>query len=159
MFYTLAHQKLFIFNYLIMSEAKNGSKVKVHYTGKLNDGSVFDSSVNREPLAFTVGAGEMIKGFDTGVLGMKAGDKKTVTLSPDEAYGQPREDMVIKVAKENIPEDIKPQVGMNLSMNTQDGRQVPVVVSDVSDAEITLDANHPLAGKELTFEIEMVEVA
>lgn len=141
-----------------MFEAKEGSQVKVHYTGTLNDGSVFDSSKNREPLEFQVGAGQMIKGFDTGVVGMKPGDTKTVKLNPDEAYGEPKADMIVTVPKANLPQDIKPELGMQLAMNTQDGRQIPVIVSKVEEEEVTLDANHPLAGKELTFEIEMVEV-
>lgn len=141
-----------------MSTAQNGNHVKVHYTGKLTDGTVFDSSEGREPLAFTLGEGSMIPGFEKGVLGMAEGDKKSVTLPPAEAYGERRDDLLIKVPIDQVPADITPEVGMQLAVNQPDGRQVPVVIADVSDSELTLDANHHLAGKELVFEIELVEV-
>ena len=112
-----------------MSQAKQGDTVKVHYTGKLKDGSVFDSSENREPLAFTLGSGNMIPGFEQAVLGMDVGDKKTAEIPSDQAYGEKREDMVISVPKENVPGDITPEVGQQLAIQQQGGPQVPVTVT------------------------------
>ena len=142
----------------IMSEVKKGDKVKVHYTGKLKDGSVFDSSVNREPLEFEVGAGMMIPGFDSAVHGMTVGDKKTAEISSAEAYGPVNDEMIIDVPKDNLPEDLKPEVGQQLSMQQPNGQAVPVMVKAVEEKSIKIDANHPLAGKDLIFEIELVEI-
>lgn len=142
-----------------MSEAKKGDKVKVHYTGKLNDGSVFDSSVNREPLEFELGAGMMIAGFDQAVHGMKVGDKKVADIPSDQAYGQRSEEMIVSVPKQQLPPDLKPEVGQQLSMQQPNGQAIPVVVTSVDEESIQLDANHPLAGKDLIFEIELVEIA
>lgn len=141
-----------------MQEAKKGDNVQVHYTGKLNDGSIFDSSTGREPLAFTVGAGQMIPGFDKAVHGMKVGDKQTVTIPFMEAYGERREEMVIHVPAEQVPADMKPQVGDRLAVNQPDGQQIPVMVTSVTDEHVTLDANHELAGKDLIFDIELVQI-
>ncbi|GGZ26497.1 peptidyl-prolyl cis-trans isomerase [Echinicola pacifica] len=141
-----------------MSVATKGSTVKVHYTGKLKDGTVFDSSENREPLEFTVGDGNMIKGFDSAVDGMEPGQDKSVTIPSAEAYGEKREDMMISVPKEQVPADIKPEVGMDLSIQNQQGQPVPVKVVHVDEEKITLDANHPLAGEDLIFDIKLVEV-
>lgn len=141
-----------------MSIAKQGDTVKVHYTGKLKDGSVFDSSANREPLEFTLGSGNMIPGFEQAVLGMDSGDKKTAEIPVDQAYGEKREDMIISVPRENVPGDIQPEVGQQLAIQQQGGQQVPVTVTEVTDEKVVLDANHPLAGKDLVFEIELVEV-
>ena len=141
-----------------MQEAKQGDNVQVHYTGKLNDGSVFDSSAGREPLAFTVGAGQMIQGFDKAVNGMKVGDKQTVTIPFMEAYGEHRSDLVIQVPAEHVPEGMEPKVGDRLAVNQADGQQVPVTVTEVSDKGVTLDANHDLAGKDLIFDIELVQI-
>ncbi|MTI20180.1 peptidylprolyl isomerase [Fulvivirga sp. RKSG066] len=141
-----------------MSEAKKGDKVKVHYTGKLNDGSVFDSSENREPLEFEIGAGMMIAGFDKAVVGMKVGDTKTADIPADEAYGAKNDEMVVQVPKSQLPEDLKPEVGQQLGMQQPNGQNIPVVVTKVEDETIEIDANHPLAGKDLVFDIEMVEI-
>lgn len=141
-----------------MQEAKKGDNVQVHYTGKLNDGSIFDSSTGREPLAFTVGAGQMIPGFDKAVHGMKVGDKQTVTIPFMEAYGDRREEMVIHVPIEQVPPDMKPTVGDRLAVNQPDGQQIPVTVTSVTDEHVTLDANHDLAGKDLIFDIELVQI-
>jgi peptidylprolyl isomerase len=141
-----------------MSEAKNGNQVKVHYTGKLKDGSVFDSSEGRDPLEFTMGAGQMIPGFEKAVMGMKVGDKVTTDIPCQEAYGEHSEQMVISVEKSNIPNEIKPEVGLQLSIQQQDGSSVPVVVTEVNENDIKLDGNHPLAGKDLIFDIELVSV-
>lgn len=142
-----------------MAEAKKGDKVKVHYTGKLKDGSVFDSSENREPLEFELGAGMMIAGFDQAVHGMKIGDKKVADIPSNEAYGPRNDEMIVSVPKEQLPPDLKPAVGQQLSMQQPSGQAVPVVVTKVEDENIELDANHPLAGKDLVFDIELVEIS
>ena len=142
-----------------MSKVKDGDTVKVHYKGTLEDGSVFDSSENREPLEFTLGQGQLIPGFEKAVVGMGVGDKTSVDIPSDEAYGEVRDDLIINVPKEQLPEDVEPQVGMQLQLNQPDGQPVPVRITDISEAELTLDANHPLAGKDLNFAIELVEVA
>jgi peptidylprolyl isomerase len=140
------------------SEARNGDAVQVHYTGKLADGTVFDSSVGREPLEFTLGAGQMIPGFEKAVFGMKVGEKKTVTIPADEAYGPYRDDLVVEISREKLPSDMTPEVGQQLVMRQPDGTEIVVVITAVSDETVTIDANHPLAGKELTFEIELVKI-
>ncbi|MDX1629602.1 MAG: peptidylprolyl isomerase [Fulvivirga sp.] len=141
-----------------MSEAKKGDKVKVHYTGKLKDGTVFDTSENREPLEFELGAGMMIAGFDSAVSGMKVGDKKTADIPVDQAYGEKRDEMVVEVPKKQLPEDLDPEVGQQLAMQQPNGQSIPVVVTKVEDETIEIDANHPLAGKDLVFDIELVEI-
>jgi len=138
--------------------AKNGDTVRVNYTGKLADGTVFDSSAGREPLEFTVGAGQVIPGFDNAVLGMKVGEKKTVTIPVDEAYGQRRDEQIAEISREKLPSDMTPEVGQQLVMKQSDGREIVVVITKVSDETVTIDANHPLAGKDLTFEIELVKI-
>jgi peptidylprolyl isomerase len=139
-------------------QAKNGDNVKVHYTGKLVNGEQFDSSAGREPLAFTVGAGQMIKGFDAAIPGMSVGDKKTVNIPAAEGYGEKDPNAVIDFPKENVPEDMKLEPGMQLTLTNQMGQPVPVVVVEVKDDVIILDANHFLAGQELVFDIELVEI-
>ncbi len=141
-----------------MSKATNGSKVKVHYTGTLTNGEIFDSSKGREPLEFTVGAGMMIKGFDDAVNGMTVGETVKAEINADDAYGQKREDLIMTFPKEQLPQDLNPEVGQKLSMSNGQ-RQVPVTVTEVADESITIDANHELAGMDLVFEIELVEVA
>jgi len=134
---------------------ENGSKVKVHYTGKLEDDNVFDSATGREPLEFTVGSGQLIPGFEQGVMGLNAGDKKTIELEPDQAYGQVREDLVNEVPRENLPEGV--QVGQELQAQTEQG-PVRVRVVELNETMGKVDANHPLAGKKLIFDLEVVEV-
>lgn len=141
-----------------MQQAKKGDLVKVHYTGRLTDGSQFDSSTGREPLEFTVGAGQMIKGFDTGVEGMAIGEKKSITVPPEEGYGLRNEESVIEFPAEQIPADMKLEEGMQLTLQDQDGRPVPVVVAEIRENVVILDANHFLAGKELIFDVELVEI-
>jgi peptidylprolyl isomerase len=141
-----------------MQEAKKGDNVQVHYTGRLTDGSVFDSSEGREPLGFTVGAGQMIPGFDRAVEGMKIGDKQTITIPFLEAYGERRDDLVIDVPAAGIPEGLNPQIGDRLAVSGPQGQQIPVTVTSISDEGVTLDANHDLAGKDLIFDIEMVSI-
>ena len=142
-----------------MAQAKQGDTVRVHYTGKLNDGSVFDSSVGGEPLQFTVGSGQLIPGFEKAVAGLEPGDRTTALIPSDEAYGPHRAEGLIEVPGDRIPAEITPEVGQALQMQSQDGRPVPVRVIAVEEATITVDANHPLAGKDLTFDIELVEIA
>jgi peptidylprolyl isomerase len=139
-------------------QAKKGDAVQVHYTGKLEDGNVFDTSESREPLGFTLGDGNMIKGFDIAVDGMAVGDKKTVNIPALEAYGERRDDMVIEVPAAQVPADIKPEVGMSLTLEGGNGQPMPVTVVGVDAEKITLDANHMLAGKDLIFDIELVKV-
>lgn len=141
-----------------MSKIKDGDTVKVHYTGKLEDGTVFDSSKDREPLEFTLGEGQLIPGFEKAVTELEEGESKEVTIPPDKAYGEPREDLIITVPKDQLPEDVDPEVGMQLQVNQPNGEPVPVRITEVGDENLTLDANHPLAGRELTFDIEVVEV-
>lgn len=142
-----------------MQQVKSGDVVKVHYTGKLTNGEQFDSSVGREPLEFTVGAGQMIKGFDDALPGMIVGDKKTISIQPEDAYGQRSEDAIIPFPLENVPQDMKLESGMMLTLSNQHGQPVPVVVIEVTEDVVMLDANHFLAGKELVFDIELVEIA
>lgn len=141
-----------------MARAKKGDTVEVHYTGKLEDGTVFDTSQDREPLSFTLGEDKVIPGFEKAVEGMEPGDTKTEELSPDDAYGQHREDMVMELEREQIPDNVDPQVGQQLQLRMQDGQTVPVVITDLGDESVTIDANHPLAGKKLIFEIELLDV-
>ena len=143
----------------ILSKVKDGDTVKVHYTGTLKDGSVFDTSAEREPLEFKLGEGQLIPGFEKAVIGLSEGEKTNVDIPSDEAYGEPREDLLINVPKDQLPDDVEPEVGMQLQVNQPDGNAVPVRITEVGDEELTLDANHPLAGKDLSFEIELVEKA
>ncbi len=141
-----------------MQQVKEGDVVKVHYTGKLATGEQFDSSEGRDPLEFKVGAGQMIKGFDAALPGMLKGDKKTINITPAEGYGERSEEAIIEFPKENVPEDMKLEPGMGLTLSNQQGQPVPVVVVDVKEDVIILDANHFLAGQELVFDIELVEI-
>ena len=141
-----------------MQQVKSGDKVKVHYHGKLRNGETFDSSQGREPLEFTVGGGQVIKGFDNGVMGMQVGDKRTVEIEVTDAYGEKNEDMLVEFPKEQFPPDMKPEVGMQLMMNNGQGQSFPVVVKEVREDNVLLDANHPLAGEDLIFDIELVEI-
>lgn len=138
--------------------AKNGDTVQVSYTGKLKDGTVFDTSVGREPLEFTLGSGEMIPGFEKAVLGMKVGEKKTFTIPADEAYGQPRKELIVELPRQGFVSDIPPEVGQQLQATDSNGSVIIATVVKVTDTTITLDANHPLAGKDLTFEIELLKI-
>lgn len=140
------------------TQVKQGDTVKVHYTGKLNDGTVFDSSAGGDPLEFTIGSGQLIPGFEAAVTGMSEGEKTTALIPSDQAYGPHHAEGVIEVPRDRIPAEIQPEVGQQLQMQSKDGQPVPVRVIAVSDASITVDANHPLAGKDLTFEIEVVSV-
>ena len=141
-----------------MSVVKKGDQVKVHYTGTLENGEQFDSSAGREPLGFQVGAGQMIAGFDSGVEGMSLGDKKKITIAPEDAYGTWNEENVIEFPRKNIPADIEIEKGQELMLQDQQGRPIPVVVHEVGEESVKLDANHRLAGKTLIFDVELVEL-
>ena len=142
-----------------MAQAQSGNKVQVHYTGSLDDGTVFDQSNPEKPLEFQVGSGQVIAGFDKAVEGMETGESKTVKIVAAEAYGDRRDELVLNVGRDRIPPDIDVSVGQRLQMERNDGQKVPVTVTEVTDESVTLDANHPLAGKDLTFEIKLVDVA
>lgn len=141
-----------------MNSAENGNLVRVHYTGKLDDGSVFDSSHGRDPLEFTLGGGQVISGFEQAVAGMEVGETRSARVPADEAYGQRREDLLLEVERQQIPDSIEVEVGTQLQLQQGDGQNVPVTVTDVDSDSVTLDANHPLAGQDLTFELELVDV-
>ncbi|PHR23366.1 MAG: peptidylprolyl isomerase [Hoeflea sp.] len=141
-----------------MSEAKSGDTVRINYTGKLTDGTQFDSSEGREPLEFQVGSGQIISGLDREVEGMKVGDKQTVTVPAEEAYGAHDPAKVQQVPRSALPPELEPQEGMQLQAQTPQGGQVALMITSVGEQEITVDANHPLAGKDLVFDIEMVEI-
>jgi peptidylprolyl isomerase len=141
-----------------MQQAKEGDVVKVHYTGKLTSGELFDSSTDREPLEFTIGAGQMIKGFDAALPGMLVGDKKTINIPAADAYGERSEDAIINFPKENVPPDMKLERGMTLTLSNQAGQPIPVIVIELTDDSVILDANHFLAGKDLIFDIELMEI-
>ena len=141
-----------------MQQAKSGDKVKVHYHGRLTSGETFDSSEGREPLEFEVGSGMVIKGFDDGVTGMKVGEKKTVNISAEQAYGEKNPDMVIEYPRSQFPSHIELKEGDQLVMSSASGQQFQVRIAEIKDDVVLLDANHPLAGEELIFDIELVEI-
>jgi peptidylprolyl isomerase len=141
-----------------MSQAKNGDNVKINYKGTLDDGTVFDSSEGREPLSFTLGSGQVIPGFEEAVEGMSVGESKSVNIPADKAYGQRNEEMVIEAPRDQVPPDINPEVGLKLQMGGPNGEVVVVEVTEVTDSHIKLDANPPLAGQDLNFDIELVAI-
>jgi peptidylprolyl isomerase len=140
------------------AKAKEGDTVKVHYTGKLKDKRIFDSSQDAEPLELTVGAGQVIPGFEKAVVGMSVGDSKTVEIAAVEAYGPHRDELVVEIERERVPENISLEVGQPLVLRQEEGPPIRVTVTDMSDQSVTLDANHPLAGEDLTFEVQLVEI-
>ena len=137
---------------------ENGQKVTIHYTGTLDDGNQFDSSAGRDPLEFEMGAGMVIPGFEKGVADMEISQKKTIHIPAAEAYGEKRDDMVMQFERSQLPEDLEPEVGMGLQMQGPQGQAIPVQITAVDEATITIDANHPLAGQNLNFELELVSV-
>lgn len=141
-----------------MTEVKTGDTVRIHYTGTLLDGSTFDSSDGRDPLEFEVGSGQIIAGLDSAILGMVVGDKKTVNVPCDQAYGPINPGYQQAIPREGIPDDIPLEIGTQLQMQTPEGQPLMVTVMEVSEATVTLDANHPLAGKDLIFDIELVSI-
>jgi peptidylprolyl isomerase len=142
-----------------MAQASNGDNVRIHYTGRLDDGTVFDTSANRDPLGFELGTGQVIPGFEEAVRGMEPGQKQTVTIAAENAYGPRRDDLVLTYPRDQLPDGVSPEPGQQLQMKTQDGQAVQVTVRDATEEALVLDANHPLAGQDLTFEIELVEIA
>ena len=142
-----------------MKKVEKGNKVKVEYTGKFDDGTVFDTSEGREPLEVEVGAGRVIKGFDDALSGMKKGDEKEIKIKPEEGYGMPNPELVKEIRRDNLPKEPEPKEGMVLIMKTPDGNQFPAKISKVEGDKVTIDLNHPLAGKNLNFKIKVVEVA
>jgi peptidylprolyl isomerase len=142
-----------------MAQAKNSDKVTVHYTGTLADGSEFDSTREADALEFTIGDGQLIKGFDDAVTGMTVGETKTVTILATEAYGIPNEEMVFDIERSQFAEDLTPELGQRFQLDTPDGQQIVVTITEIDGDQITLDANHPLAGQDLTFELELMTIA
>lgn len=142
-----------------MTKAENGNTVKVHYTGTLDDGTIFDTSLEREPLEFTLGEKQMIPGFEAGVLGMEVDETKTVKIASDDAYGQHHDERIIEIPRSEVPADMTIQVGQTLELASPEGQSVIVQVKAITDDIVTLDANHPLAGKDLNFEIKLIEIA
>lgn len=141
-----------------MAQAQSGDTVTIHYTGTLEDGTTFDSSVGHDPLEFIIGSGQVIPGFEEAVMGMTCGEKKKVTIPVDKAYGKRNEEMVIQAPRNQVPPDIDPEVGQQLQMGGPNGETIIVRIIEVTDEHITLDANPPLAGKDLTFDLELVAI-
>lgn len=141
-----------------MSIVKENNTVKVNYTGKLADGQVFDTSEGREPLEFTLGQGQLIPGFEKGVIDMKLNEKKTITIAKEEAYGEVNEALIQEVKKTELPQDMEPKVGMGLVSKAPDGREMNLMVVEVKEESIVIDGNHPLAGKDLIFDLEVLEI-
>jgi FKBP-type peptidyl-prolyl cis-trans isomerase 2 len=139
-------------------KASAGDAVRVHYTGKLEDGTVFDSSEEEDPLEFTVGEDQVIPGFEKAVKGMRPGESTTVSIDPDEAYGEHREDMVKRMSRDQIPDEVPTEVGQQLQLRMENGDDIPVIVTSVTDEIVTVDANHPLAGRTLVFDIEVEDI-
>ena len=141
-----------------MGQAEHGNTVKVHYTGKLDDGTVFATSTEREPMEFKIGESQVIPDFEQAVIGMNAGESKAIKIPADKAYGPYHEEMVVAVDRDRLPPNFEPEVGQQLQVRQADGRVITVMVTDVSESSVTLDANHPLAGKDLSFDIQLVEI-
>ena len=141
-----------------MNQVKENNTVKVNYTGKLSDGQIFDTSEGREPLEFTLGQGQIIPGFEKGLLDMKLNEKKTITIPKEDAYGEVNESLKQEVQKSELPQEMEPQVGMGLVSKSPEGREINLLVVEVKEDSIVVDANHPLAGKELIFDIEVLEI-
>jgi len=142
-----------------MSQVKKGDTVRVHYTGRLENGEVFDSSRESQPFEFTVGRGEIIPGFEKGIIGMEVGDTRIITVSPGEAYGPRSKELVTKIRRVDLPEQISPAIGLQLRLQTPDGKHIDLFITDMDEDTVTLDANHPLAGNTLVFNVELVEIA
>lgn len=141
-----------------MAQAKSGDRVKINFTGKLDDGSVFANTEGSEPLEFKLGEGKIIPGIENAVEGMNVGESRTVTVTPEQAYGQHRDELVEEVSREKLPKDIEPQIGQRFEVPQQGGQPMILRVTEVSEQTVTLDGNHPLAGRDLTFELELVEI-
>jgi peptidylprolyl isomerase len=142
-----------------LAQAKNGDKVKVNYTGKLDDGTVFDTTSGRSPLEFTIGEGQLIPDFEQAVIGMEPGESKSIQVASENAYGPHRDEMVMTVERKDLPQGLDPQVNQQLQVQQANSQPFVVTVTEVSEASVTLDANHPLAGKDLLFDIQLAEIA
>jgi peptidylprolyl isomerase len=142
----------------LMTQAQSGDRVKVHYTGRLADGTIFDTSRQREPLEFTLGAGDILPGVEQAVLGMTAGESKSITIPAAHAYGSHQPERVLEIERHHLPRDLHPEVGQHLHLQRQDGGTLEVVVTALTEGHITLDANHPLAGHDLSFDLQLVEI-
>ena len=141
-----------------MARPQAGNTVSIHYTGRLEDGTVFDSSEGRDPLTFTVGAGQVIPGFEEAVLGLEPGQKGTTKIAPKDGYGAPDPDLIVQMPRSEMPPGVEPQIGQQFELGLSDGNRMPVVVTAVTDVAVTFDANHPLAGKILIFDIKLVSI-
>tara|TARA_B100000809_G_C14871247_1_gene435619 strand:- start:218 stop:664 length:447 start_codon:yes stop_codon:yes gene_type:complete len=141
-----------------MSQVKENNIVKVNYTGKLSDGQVFDSSEGKEPIEFTLGQGQLISGFEKGLIDMKLNEKKTITIAKEDAYGEVNKDLIQEVEKSQLPQDMTPEVGMGLVSKSPDGQEMNLLVVEVREETIVIDGNHPLAGKELIFDLEVLAI-
>ena len=142
-----------------MEQAKYGDKVKVHYTGKLTNGRVFDSSIDRNPMVFTIGQEQIIPDFEQAFIGMSQGESKRITIDSDEAFGPYREDLLMKINSENISPELEPKVGQRIEASRRNGQKVVVTIIEVNESGVTVNANHPLAGEDLTFDLELIEIA
>ena len=142
----------------VAQKAQQGDTVAVHYTGKLDSGEVFDSSQGRDPLEFTVGSGQVIPGFDQAVDGLEVGESREVRIEPDDAYGEPRDDLKVDVSRDQFPNDAEPEIGQQVQVQVAPGQNRVATIAAVQEDSITLDLNHPLAGQPLTFEVELVEI-
>ncbi len=141
-----------------MAHVQQGDTVKVHYTGKLDDGTVFDTSSDRESLEFTLGKGQLIPGFEDAVIGMNPGESKTVAIPQEKAYGPHHEEVVMHIPRDQFPDNIEPEIGLQLQIQQENGQAFLVRVTDVAESTVTLDANHPLAGQDLTFDIQLIDI-
>jgi peptidylprolyl isomerase len=143
----------------MMKKAAKGDTIKANYTGRLTDGTVFDSSEGKAPLEFEIGTGKLIAGFENGVIGMQTGNTKEITIDPEDGYGKKIQELIAEVPRDRLPDDLSPEVGQKLQVNNPNGQSFPATVTQVNDDSITLDANHPLAGKTLVFEVEVVDIS
>jgi peptidylprolyl isomerase len=148
----------FLYQLTREGQAKAGDAVKVHYTGKLEDGTVFDTSEGSEPLAFTIGVGEVIPGFDQAVVGMRVGESREVTIQADDAYGERNEALSQTLDRDQVRLGVEPESGMNIEMHAPDGTVIPLTITEVTEKTVTLDANHPLAGFNLHFALQLVQI-
>ncbi|AUC23048.1 peptidylprolyl isomerase [Polaribacter sejongensis] len=141
-----------------MSQVKANNTVKVHYTGKLSDGQVFDTSEGKEPIEFVLGQGQLIPGFEQGLIDMKVNEKKTITIAKEEAYGEVNDQLIQEIDRANLPQDMEPKVGMGLVSKSPEGQEMNLMIVEVKDASVVIDGNHPLAGRDLVFDLEVVEI-
>ncbi|MDN3620356.1 peptidylprolyl isomerase [Polaribacter undariae] len=141
-----------------MSQVKANNTVKVHYTGKLSDGQVFDTSEGKEPIEFVLGQGQLIPGFEQGLIDMKVNEKKTITIAKEEAYGEVNDQLIQEIDRANLPQDMEPKVGMGLVSKSPEGQEMNLMIVEVKDKSVVIDGNHPLAGRDLVFDLEVVEI-